>query len=47
VIACVQRISRHLGIENVIDAETEFAKKKGVVNLQRDLRETLKEKDTD
>ena len=48
VLQVLQRITRHLGIEDAVDQETEeLAQETEVDNLQRDLRATLKEKDPD
>jgi uncharacterized membrane protein len=48
VLQVLQRITRHLGIEDAIDLETqEFAQETEVDNLQRDLKATLKEQDSD
>jgi uncharacterized membrane protein len=44
VLQILQRISRHLGIEDAVDAETEeLAKETEVDSLGRDLKATLKE----
>jgi uncharacterized membrane protein len=48
VLQVLQRITRHLGIKDAIDGETqEFAQETEVDNLQRDLKATLKDKDPD
>jgi uncharacterized membrane protein len=48
VLQVLQRITRHLGIKDAIDRETqEFAQETEVDNLQRDLKATLKDKDPD